>query len=349
MTALPKSMTRDHIRHGIKVGLAGVMAYVLSDLAGIPYAYWAVITTVIVMQVHVADSIRMSVYRFTGTALGAAMGIVMILVLPPDPAYTLVGIFVGTGLCAYLTRYNERFRMAAITVAIVFLTSLHEDNRIWFTLSRVVEIGMGVSCAFLVSVLIWPNRTGENLRARLRAQYDDAAEFYARLMGHFLMRQEKADPDLLFDLSGEIRQNADMFHKVYAMERRLFREDVELLSLQVTTLRSVLERMHALLNLLNDVEGEGFDIIMAPELNELCATTIEALHALGRGEPHDSHALASAVVAADERFYELRHQGVTDRFEARRLFQVLGFINAAQLLGEYLLEALNKPEMASRD
>ena len=346
MKAITESMTRDHVRHGIKVGLASVMAYVLSSLAGLPYAFWAVITTVIVMQVHVADSIRMSLYRFTGTALGAAFGIIMILLLPPEPMYTLLGIFLGSGVCAYLTRYNERFRMAAITVTIVFLTSLGEDARIQFTLFRVAEIGVGVLCAFLVSVLVWPNRTGEKLRLRLKAQYDEAAGHYALLMNNFLERQDKVDPDLLFDLEGEIRQDMDMFHKVYAMERRLFRDDVALLSLQVITLRSTLERMQAMLHLLNDVEGDGFDIIMAPELIALCAATTNALRALGRGWPQDSHALAAAVVAADERFHQLRTQGVTGRFDSRRLFQVLGFINAAQLLGEYLLDALNKPELA---
>ena len=339
--------TRDHLRHGIKVGLASILAYAASNLIGLPYGYWAVISTVIVMQVNVADSIRMSVYRFTGTALGAALGIVMILLLPPEPTYTLVGIFAGTGLCAYLTRYNDRFRMAAITMAIVFLTSLGEEGRIGFTLYRVAEIGVGVLSAVLVSVLVWPNRTGEKLRARLREQYGAVAGHYVVLMDQFLKRQEKADPDMLFDLEKEIRQNTEMFHKVYAMERRLFRDDVALLSLQVTVLRSVLERLRAMLILLNDVEGEGFEIIMAPELNALCGATVDALHALSTGKAHDSHALAAAVVASDERFLELRRQGVTGRFDVRRLFQVLGFINAAQHLGEYLLDALNKPEMGS--
>lgn len=349
MRTTTESMTRDHVRHGVKVGVASVLAYVLSSLVGLPYAYWAVITTVIVMQMHVADSIRMSVYRFTGTALGAGFGIVLILLLPPEPPYTQIGIFIGSGVCAYLTRYNARFRMAAITLSIVFLTSLGEEARIQFTLFRVAEIGVGVLCAFIVSVGLWPNRTGERLRLRLKAQYDQAVEHYALIMNSFLARQERVDPDLLFDLERAVRQDVDMFHKVYATERRLFRDDVELLSLQVMTLRSTLERMQALLSLLNDVEGDGFDIIMAPELNALCAATTSALWALGRGIPHDSHALAAAVVKADKRFRELRTQRVTSRFDSRRLFQVLGFINGAQLLGEYLLEALNKPEMTKTE
>ncbi|MBG0790223.1 MAG: FUSC family protein [Desulfovibrionaceae bacterium] len=345
MKALSEN-TWAQLRHGVKVGLASVLAYVVAYLIGIPYGYWAVITTVIVMQVHVADSLRMGVYRFTGTALGAGMGIVMILLLPPTPLYTLIGIFVGTGVCAYMTRYNAKFRMAAITVSIVFLTSLGEEGRIGFTLFRVAEIGIGVLSAVLVSVLVWPSRAGEKLRARLKKQYDALADSYELILNHFLDRQKMADPDLLFDLEKDIRKNVDVFHSVYAMERRLFRDDVALLSLQVTVLRSALERVQGMLILLNDLNGDGFDIIMTPELRELCRVSTDALRALGSGAPHDRHGLAAAVVASEERFYELRRQGVTGRFDVRRLFQVLGFINAAQHLGEYLLDALNNPEMS---
>lgn len=337
--------TSGHLRHGLKVGLASLLAYFTSGLLGIPFAYWSVITTVIVMQMHVADSIHMCLYRFTGTAIGAVIGIVTILIFPATHLYTLMGIFISTAVCAYLTRYNERFRMAAITVAIVYLTSMEADDRIQFTLFRVAEIGIGVLCAFVVSVLIWPNRTGAALRERLAKQYEELAAHYELLMGNFVSRQQKTDPDLFFDLVSERQKNRDMFHKVYAMERRFFKDDIKLLSIQVSVLTSALERLQNMLTLLNEVDGVGFDIILAPELNELSKATIEALRAIGRGQHQDSHRLASAVVKIEERFIELRHQGVTERFDYRRLFQVLGFINMAQHLGEYVLEALNKPEM----
>ncbi|BCS89495.1 FUSC family protein [Pseudodesulfovibrio sediminis] len=345
MSQFTKSITQNHVRHGIKVGIASVLAYFVSNQIQLPYAYWAVITTVIVMQMHVADSIQMCVYRFTGTALGAAIGILCILIFPPTPLYTLLAIFIGTGVCAYLTRYNARYRMAAITLSIVFLTSLGEDHRIMFTLLRVAEIGIGVLCAFFVSVVIWPSRTGAVLRERVQIQYKELADHYALLMSNFLNRQQKTDPDLFFDLVGQTQENRAMFHKVYALERRFFRDDVNLLSLQVNVLHSVLERLQSMPLLLNDVEGDGFDIIMAPELTELTRTTSAALRAIGSGEKHDTHALAAAVDAIENRFLELRRQGVTERFQVRRLFQVLSFINASQHLGEYVLATLNKPEL----
>nr|WP_287410720.1 FUSC family protein [Pseudodesulfovibrio sp.] len=344
MSYIKRIIASSHIRHGIKVGVASVLAYVVSGFVGVPYAYWAVITTVIVMQVHVADSIHMCLYRFTGTAIGAGMGILLILIFPATPMYTLMGIFVGTGVCAYLTRYNVRFRMAAITVAIVYLTSLTDEHRILFTLSRVAEIGVGVSCAFLVSVILWPRRAGAALRERLEHQYGQLAVRYTLLMNNFLSLQQKTDPDLFDDFAGTTEKNKEMFHKVFSMERRFFRDDVNLLSTQVSVFRSVLERLQAMLTLLNQVEGVGFDIILAPELTELTRSTTTALRAIGMGVPHDTKRLEEAVTNIEIRFIELRRQGVTSRFGAQRLFQVLGFISSAQHLGEYVIKVIKEYE-----
>ncbi|WP_319542155.1 FUSC family protein [uncultured Pseudodesulfovibrio sp.] len=348
MSYIKRIIASSHVRHGIKVGVASVLAYVMSGLMGMPYAYWAVITTVIVMQIHVADSIHMCLYRFTGTAIGAGMGILLILIFPATHFWTLVGIFVGTGICAYLTRYNARFRMAAITVAIVYLTSLGDEHRILFTMSRVAEIGIGVACAFLVSVVLWPRRAGAALRERLEHQFGQLAVRYTLLMNNFLSQQQKTDPDLFDDFAGETEKNKEMFHKVYSVERRFFRDDVDLLSTQVNVFRSVLERLQSMLTLLNQVEGVGFDIILAPELTELKRATTNALRAIGIGKPHDTKRLEEAVNNIETRFIELRREGVTSRFSAQRLFQVLGFISSAQRLGDYVVKVLKEREAAAK-
>jgi uncharacterized membrane protein YccC len=347
MASYATKFISSHVRHGMKVGLASVLAYLAAGWIGLPYGYWAVITTVIVMQMHVADSIQMCLYRFTGTAIGAGMGILMILVFPPTHAYTLFAVFTGTGVCAYLTRYDVRYRMAAITMAIVFLSSLHAEHRIEYSLFRVAEIGVGVLCAFVVSVVVWPNRTTSVLLDRLRTQYDQVADNVLLLMDNFLHRQRKTDPDLFFDLAREVHANRELYNKVYATERRVFRDDMDLLALQVDTLNSVVERLQSTPSLLNEVEGDGFDIIMAPELTQLARNVADALRAVGRGVPYDPHPLARAVDGVEKRFIELREQGVIERFEVRRYFQVMSFINTAQHLGEFLLVVLNKPQMPS--
>lgn len=167
-------------------------------------------------------------------------------------------------------------------------------------------------------------------------------------MNNFLSLQQKTDSDLFDDFAGVTEKNKEMFHKVFSMERRFFRDDVNLLSTQVSVFRSVLERLQSMLTLLNQVEGVGFDIILAPELNELTRATTNALRAIGMGNSHDTKRLEEAVSNIETRFIELRRQGVTSRFGAQRLFQVLGFISSAQRLGEYVIKVLKEHETAEQ-
>ncbi len=47
-----------HLKHGVKTGIAAVMAYSVANLFHLSYGYWAALSAVIVMQINVADSIR---------------------------------------------------------------------------------------------------------------------------------------------------------------------------------------------------------------------------------------------------------------------------------------------------
>lgn len=74
---------RAMLRHGLKTGIAAVLAFALADLLHLKYGYWASLSSVIVMQVYVADSVQMCLYRFIGTAVGAVIGMIAILVSRP--------------------------------------------------------------------------------------------------------------------------------------------------------------------------------------------------------------------------------------------------------------------------
>ncbi len=258
-----------HVRHGVKTGLATVLAYALTDLLGLPMGFWAVLSAVIVMQINVADSISMCVYRFTGTALGAGIGLALLLIVPKTPWAMGGALFIAVGFCAYMTRYSSRYRMAAITTVIVLMAGAHEPDPISFSLYRVLEIGVGVACAFAVSVLLWPARAGAALRERLEEQFARAAELYDTVNESFLSRQHPLPDDFLAELDAKVRENRDLLQKALRHERLLYNDDTALLSRQVSMLERCLDHMHALLGAVNTVYGKGFPLIMEQELRAM--------------------------------------------------------------------------------
>ena len=321
------------LRHGLKTGIAAVLAYGVAHLLHLKFGYWAALSAVIVMQVYVADSVQMCLYRFSGTAVGAVIGLAAILIFPRTPAMTVLALFLTVAFCAYMTRYNARYRMAAITVCVVVLAGYDQDDRVVFGMLRVVEIGLGVAAAFLVSVVLWPVRAGTALKARLMERFGDCARHYESIMEAFLAMQSGLDPHLLDRLRTDIREDRALFQKVLHHERRMYREDTDLLGLKVRTLEKCCAHLQTMLQALNSEQGEGYEIIMAAELRQLAAVTVEGMRAIASGSPPPTEALSKALGAAEERLQELRTGGATRRFHLQKLVQFFAFYHSAQSMG----------------
>lgn len=329
--------TASHLRHGVKTGLATVLAYLAAGWLGLAYPYWAPITAVIVMQMSVADSIRMGWYRLSGTAVGAVIAAAAILVFPDNRAMDMLALFLAVAFCAYMTRYNARYRMAAITASIVLLASLGQEHRFLFGMERVLEIAVGVACAVVVSVTLWPQRAGDVLRARLREQFTALAGLYGETLEAFLNRQSMLRSGLLDQLERKAAGNRELLTSVLRHERLLYRDDTASLGLQVHTLETCLPHLRAMLHSLNDAQDQGYDILMEPELRALSAAVQAALTAIGRGGTPDAAALAQALDAAHARLHELRGQGVTKRFSLQMLMKFFSFYHSQRFMARVLL------------
>jgi uncharacterized membrane protein YccC len=328
---------KDHIRHGLKTGLAAVLAYIVADLCSLKFAYWAALSAVIVMQLNVADSIKMCWYRFSGTAIGAFIGVLCILIFPSTPYMTLLALFLSVGFCAYMTRYNNRYKMAAITTTIVTLASLGEPNRVEFGLFRVLEIGIGVGSAFVTSIALWPIRASESLKNDLFKQFEECAENYETLMESFLDKQSSLMPSALESFNGRLSKNREIYSKVIRLERFIYVEDTHLLGMKVDILEKCASHLRSMLHALNNVHGKGYHIIMENELRGLAKVTAQAMRDIGSKRIPDEKALHDALVASQNKLETLRNEGATRRFYLQKMIQFFAFYHSAQFICEDLL------------
>ncbi|MDD4649476.1 MAG: FUSC family protein [Desulfoplanes sp.] len=322
------------IRHGCKTGFAAVLAYGIAQLFHLEFGYWAALSAVIVMQVNVADSIRMCLYRFSGTAVGAVIGMVAILIFPETPVMIMLALFCSAGFCAYMTRYNVRYRMAAITVCIVLLASLGQENRLVFGMFRVIEISVGVAAAFVVSVLLWPVRAGNALKARLRDRFNDCARNYDALMEAFLSLQVEVDPHLLDRLQSDILEDRILYQKVLHHERWMYGEDTDLLGLKVRTLEKCCAHLQTMHHALNSEHGKGYEILMKSELHDLATITIDGMRRINAGQIPQMDQLALVLEKAESKLLELREGGATRRFHLQKLVQFFSFYHGVQSMGQ---------------
>jgi len=142
------------ITHSVRTAVAAVVSLLVARLFRLPEAYWAAISTLIVMQSTLGAALPISAQRFAGTAVGAAVGAVLgtyfsgnILVF--GIAVLVIGIF-----CAAFRVERSAYRYASVTLAIVMLVT--RSNREWvIAVHRFLEVSIGIAVGLAITAL-WP-------------------------------------------------------------------------------------------------------------------------------------------------------------------------------------------------
>jgi uncharacterized membrane protein YccC len=77
------------LRLCFRMTVAGILAYALAEMLALPQGYWAVFSSIIIMQASVGGSVKATIDRLVGTIGGAVAGAIVAYVLPHQNLLTL--------------------------------------------------------------------------------------------------------------------------------------------------------------------------------------------------------------------------------------------------------------------
>jgi len=330
--------------HGFKTAFAAVLAYHITTILSLDFGYWAVISAVIVMQVYVADSVEMCFYRLSGTIIGAALGVVVLLVVPKTSFFTGGALFFTVGICSFLTRFNTRYRMAGITVVIVVMTGLSVQDVFLFGLYRVLEICIGILCAFLVSVLILPKRKVDMLGKALERQSKACADRCSILVDAFISGQQSVAEMPVAELVKDAWGNYELLQKASRNESLIYSKKFnEKFPIKVSVISRSVEHLRNMVRALNALDDEGYDIIMSVELRRLAETSGRALVLfINDKHPGLKDDLEKTILELDTRLVSIRKEGLIRRFDSRKLVQVFSFYSSLLYFADDILSAIKE-------
>jgi uncharacterized membrane protein YccC len=212
MAARPLAFLRAHkaeARHALRVMAATGAAYALYVGFDLPQGYWAVFTTLIVMQASIGATVGASVDRMYGTVLGAVLGGAGAALAPfaaPGwaPLARGLAVVVTGGATAYIAMLRPNMKVAPVTAAIMILSSSGKLGPLHAALYRVVEIGIGSVIGVAATLLIFPARSRTAVAERTGQVLALLSEILLRYAG-WLERQEAEPPEALFGLHDRLR------------------------------------------------------------------------------------------------------------------------------------------------
>lgn len=153
------------LEHAARTAVAAAVSLLTARLFGLPEAYWAAVTTLIVMQSTLGAALTVSARRLIGTALGAAIGAILATYFGSNIFVFGVGIFLLGLVCTLLGQIDRRlptyldrtaYRYGSIALTIVMMVMRY--NSAWIVaLHRFIEVSIGIVVGLLLTVL-WPER-----------------------------------------------------------------------------------------------------------------------------------------------------------------------------------------------
>jgi uncharacterized membrane protein YccC len=169
-----REIDRGLLRYSVKVGLCGVLGYVIG-LVSQRVELTTILTTVLITALpSYGAAFRKMVLRIVGAAIGGAISLLTIIIVSPNfetlPAY-LTAIFLVFYVSAYSSLTSGRIAYAGkqigTTFALVF-AGLSPSLDIYGPLWRIWAILLGTFVVAVIALSLWPEYAGDSLLPRLR-------------------------------------------------------------------------------------------------------------------------------------------------------------------------------------
>jgi uncharacterized membrane protein YccC len=142
--------------HSARTAVAVVASLLAARLFGLPEAYWAPITTLVITQSSLGAAFAVSWQRFVGTALGAVVGAIAASHFGPHVLVFGTCVFILGLLRAVAHLDLPAYRFGGVTLAIVLM--IPRTGPAWqIAFHRFAEVSIGIGVA-LILAWVWPER-----------------------------------------------------------------------------------------------------------------------------------------------------------------------------------------------
>jgi uncharacterized membrane protein YccC len=193
----------------LRMVLAAVGSFALSQALHLPEAFWAVLTALVAARPHAAGTARAGIDRLVGTIAGAAVATAFALThLHLTQLELMFAVLVP--LCL-LVAIHENYRAAPVAALIVLSGGMLGHSALGTALYRTSEIAVGALVAFIVSALVMPKRADNKALDHASA----AAKLLSCLIGPALVPHEGAEAftdGVKEKLRGELRHLMVLTH-----------------------------------------------------------------------------------------------------------------------------------------
>lgn len=332
--------------------LAAVASYYVAAILELPESYWAVVSSIIVMQSNVGATVGASWDRMVGTGIGAVVGAIIASVGGAQIWTFGVAIAVTVWICAFLG-LPDSYRLAGVTVAIVMLVA--RDQPFWIiAIRRFLEVSVGIVVSLVVVGLLSSSRARRHLRNGIGEAFVSMGSLYEAILRRCHGERVTEIDALRLKVRGILRDHDSLLKQ--AVFEPAMGASPALLALWGNHLRRIFLALQSLELSTREARFESTEPSFEPELGELMATISGEFHELAKDVvagymAFERPELEEAVLALDERIADIREHGANLLFSVEEALYFYPFLAALRNLARELELAriMRMPEPSQGD
>jgi uncharacterized membrane protein YccC len=337
---------RAKIRFCLRMTVVGLITYGVGQLLTIPLqGLWMVLTALVLTQMSVGGSIRVTLEYVVGTVGGAVYGGLLGVLFPHATPWVQAGVLIlAIAPLALAASLHQYFRAAPFSAVLVLLLSNQlGEGPIGSAFYRLLEVALGGLATILVSMLVFPERASTlSLNAATRV-LNVLANMLPELIGGLI---EPMDPAANPRIQDEIGRAVSAYQTI-AKEA----ENEHLVNVAAAPDQGPLSR--TLLRLRHDyvLMGRAAAVPLPPQvaialkshLEPLCRCAVAYLRGSARAltartEPADIGPFEAALEAYGAEIDLLRNTGVTLAMSTAEVESMFAFGFALEQLHQNFLD-----------
>jgi len=168
----------------IKTALAMTIVYGIALSMDWPNPHWAGFAVAVISLSTVGQSLNKGVLRMFGTLLAAAFSLTLVALVPQDRWWFFLVLSAFVGFCTYRmggSKHQYFWHVAGFVSLIICMGSVPDtDNAFAVAVLRILETGLGILVYTLVTVLLWPADTRDELDTAVRRLATTQRKLYGR-------------------------------------------------------------------------------------------------------------------------------------------------------------------------
>jgi uncharacterized membrane protein YccC len=208
------------VQNGIKVGISGLVALLVTQVLRLPHDSWAILTVLVMTTSQYVGSMAVkAVMRVAGTIAGAIVGVWLVGNYASTPAIFLPLLFLVMAISSYkfgqvgARQVPYAYFLLGLTALTVVTNGLPTPDQAWYIgLTRTEEILVGALSALVVMTVLWPRYAREDFIKASNAALKTITDFVSLEAQAYV--QEKRGPDDLGKIRAEFAQRLEVLRNL---------------------------------------------------------------------------------------------------------------------------------------